>query len=94
MTERELIDRVHKATKQAATKAVTKAILEAGFGEIATALAKGDDFLYAGFGKFYPATRAARMGRNPRTGEPLQIPAKKIPRFRPGKVLKEMVAGG
>jgi len=94
MTERELIKRVHKATKQAATQAVTKAILAAGFGEIATALAKGDTVRYAGFGTFAPVTRKARTGRNPRTGEPLSIPARRVPVFRPGKVLKEMVAGG
>lgn len=91
MTEKELIDRVSKATGAVATKAHIKAIVGASFEEITKALARGDDFSYSGFGRFYPAQTRERKGRNPKTGEEIVIPAKKVARFRPGKVLRDSI---
>lgn len=59
------------------------------FGEIATALAKGDRVELRGFGAFSVKSRPARTGRNPRTGAAIKIKAAKVPKFRPGKALKD-----
>lgn len=67
----------------AAVNAFTAAVQEA--------LSKGDNVTLIGFGTFLVRERAARSGHNPRTGEALQIPAVKVPSFRPGKNLKDVV---
>ena len=67
----------------AAVNAFTAAVQEA--------LSNGDNVTLIGFGTFLVRERAARSGHNPRTGEALQIPAVKVPSFRPGKNLKEVV---
>jgi DNA-binding protein HU-beta len=67
-----------------ATKAV-EAVLET----LRETLAKGDDVRLVGFGTFSVSERAAREGRNPRTGETLKIPATKVAKFKPGKELKD-----
>lgn len=54
-------------------------------------LVKGDKVLFAGFGSFEVAERAAREGRNPQTGDTVIIPSCKVPKFKPGKVLKDYV---
>ena len=59
---------------------------------ITEALVKGDKVQLVGFGVFETKTRAARTGRNPRTLETIQIPASKIPQFKPGKALKDAVS--
>lgn len=74
-------------TKKDATKAV-----EAVFEAIESALKQGDKVQLIGFGNFEVRERAARKGRNPQTGEEIEIPASKIPAFKPGKSLKEAVA--
>ena len=61
------------------------------FDEISDALARGDRVELRGFGAFSTKERAARVGRNPRTGESIQIPASKQPKFKAGKGLKEAV---
>ena len=61
------------------------------FEEITDALANGDRVELRGFGAFSVKTRGARVGRNPRTGEPIQIKASKMPKFKPGTPLKEAV---
>jgi|UniRef100_A0A7C3SPR9 DNA-binding protein HU-beta len=75
-----------KITKKEATK-VVNAVLET----ITEALAKGDTVQFVGFGTFSVRKRAAREGRNPRTQQPIKIPATKVPVFRPGKELREAV---
>ncbi|MGB9767435.1 HU family DNA-binding protein [Dictyoglomus sp.] len=75
-----------KITKKEATK-VVNAVLET----IAEALSKGDTVQFVGFGTFSVRKRAAREGRNPRTQQPIKIPATKVPVFRPGKELREAV---
>ncbi|MCK4352844.1 HU family DNA-binding protein [candidate division WOR-3 bacterium] len=89
MKKADLIDKVASAadiTKKAAGTAVD-AVIEG----ISGALARKDTVTLVGFGTFYVARRAARKGRNPRTGKPLDIPAKNVPRFRPGSELKKKV---
>lgn len=66
----------------------TKAV-EAVFSSITDALKKGEEVKIVGFGTFTVSDRAASEGRNPKTGEPIQIPASKVPRFKAGKGLKE-----
>lgn len=66
---------------------VLKTVLES----ISKALSKGDDAVFIGFGTFSVKKRAARNGRNPSTGKPLKIPARKVPAFKAGKALKKLV---
>lgn len=68
----------------------TKAV-EGVFDAITGALKKGDEVRLVGFGTFSVAKRKASTGRNPRTGEPMQIKASSQPKFKPGKVLKDSV---
>ena len=75
------------------SKAMGGAAVDAVFDAIAKALARGEEVQVAGFGKFEVRQRAARMGRNPRTGEPVQIAASKAPAFKAAKGLKDTVNG-
>ena len=79
-----------------ATNGLTKkdagAAVDAVFGAIGDALAKGETVQLIGFGTFGVKERAAREGRNPRTGEVVKIKASKIPTFKAGKALKDKVA--
>ena len=88
MTKQDLINEVADVgmTKKQAGIAVN-VVLDA----IKDALAKGDKVSLVGFGSFSVKKRAAREGRNPRTGRPLKIPAKKVPVFKAGKALKDAV---
>ena len=65
--------------------------VDAVLGSISSALSGGDDGRLVGFGTFSVASRAATTGRNPRTGEAIQIKASKNPKFKAGKALKEAV---
>jgi len=76
-------------TKKDATKAV-----DAVFDAIESALKNGEKVQLIGFGNFEVRERAARKGRNPQTGEEIEIAASKIPAFKPGKSLKEAIGGG
>lgn len=90
MTKGELIEKVAKAglTKKDADTAVNAVI-----SSISDALVKGDAVQLIGFGTFSVKERAAREGRNPRTGEIVKIPASKVPTFKAGKALKDKVNG-
>jgi DNA-binding protein HU-beta len=59
---------------------------------VGEALKNGDDVTLVGFGKFSVSERAARVGRNPQTGQEIPIPAAKVPKFKPGQTLKDKVA--
>lgn len=83
-----LVARQASISKEAATEAV-----DATFDSITSALRTGDTVRIVGFGNFQVADRKASVGRNPRTGEPIQIPASRIPKFKAGKALKEAVNG-
>ena len=83
----ELIEHIAKhadISKAAATRA-----LESTIGAVKTTLKKGGSVSLVGFGTFAVGKRAARTGRNPRTGAAIKIKAAKVPKFRPGKALKD-----
>jgi DNA-binding protein HU-beta len=83
----ELIEHIAKhadISKAAATRA-----LESTIGAVKTTLKKGGSVSLVGFGTFAVGKRAARVGRNPRTGDAIKIKAAKVPKFRPGKALKD-----
>ena len=67
--------------------------VDAIFSAITDALRKGEDVRLVGFGTFSTRRRAAHQGRNPRTGEAIQIPASTLPKFKPGRPLKDAVNG-
>ena len=73
------------------TKADADKAVDATFAAITAALKGGDDVRLVGFGSFSVAARAAREGKNPRTGEKIAIPASKAPKFSVGKALKDAV---
>lgn len=73
------------------TKTNVNRVINAIIEVISDALFNGDKVTLVGFGTFRVRERKARMGRNPQTGEKIQIPAKKVPKFLPGKKLKEAV---
>lgn len=88
MTKSELVAAISQHFK---TKAEAERALEAVLESIQDSLKKGEDVRIVGFGTFSVSHRAARTGRNPRTGEEIKIPATKTPAFKAGKELKEAV---
>ena len=78
------------STKVAAAS-IFEQIFDADSGIIAAALANGEDVSIVGFGKFATRTRAARTARNPKTGESIQVAARRVARFSPGKQISETV---
>ena len=89
MNKKELGDAV--GTSFGGSKAMGAAAVDAVFEAISKALAKGEEVQVSGFGKFDVRSRPARTGRNPRTGESLQIAASKAPGFKAAKNLKDQV---
>jgi DNA-binding protein HU-beta len=89
MTKNELISAVADSAKLTKTSAASA--VDATFDIITGALKRGDEVKLIGFGSFTVVNRAAREGRNPRTGAPVQIKASKAPKFSAGKGLKEAV---
>ncbi len=89
MNKTELIE--HIAKQADISKAAAGRALEALVGGIRVALKKGNSVTLVGFGTFVVGKRAARTGRNPRTGAAIKIKAAKVPKFRPGKDLKDAV---
>ncbi|MEZ8983339.1 HU family DNA-binding protein [Vibrio cyclitrophicus] len=87
MNKSQLVD--HIATSADISKEQAGSALNALVEGISNTLAKGDDVAILGFGSFKVNSRAARTGRNPRTGEEIQISASKTPAFKAGKALKE-----
>jgi len=73
------------------SKAKAALAVDSIFNGIKKTLKKGGDARFIGFGTFTVSQRAATTGRNPRTGEPIKIPASKQPKFKPGKELKDAV---
>ena len=90
MNKSELIEAI--ATKADLSKAASGKALEAVIGSIVEAVAKGDTVSLVGFGSFKPAARAAREGKNPKTGEKLKIAATIVPKFSAGASFKAAVA--
>lgn len=90
MNKAELINAV--ATAADVSKKDAEAVVTATIDTIAEALNQGDKVQLVGFGSFEVKKRAARMGRNPKTKEAIEIPASKVPVFKAGKALKDAVA--
>ena len=91
MTKAELISAV--AEKAGLKKVETEKAVAAFIGTVTAALKKGDRLSLVGFGSFSTSKRAARKGQNPQTGKKINIPAATVPKFKPGKSLKEAVNG-
>ena len=89
MNKSELIDQVAKSAD--ISKAAAGRAIDAAIAAIRGTLKKGGMVTLVGFGTFYVGKRAARSGRNPRTGASIKIKAAKVPKFRPGKGLKDAI---
>jgi DNA-binding protein HU-beta len=89
MNKTELIE--HISSKTDLSKADVGRALEAFVGAVKTTLKKKGSVTLVGFGTFAVSDRAARTGRNPRTGEAIKIKKARVPKFRPGKALKDAV---
>ena len=89
MNKSELVE--HIARQADLSKASASRALSAVVSGIKTSLKKGQSVSLVGFGTFRVSKRAARVGRNPQTGAALKIKAAKVPKFRPGKALKDSV---
>jgi integration host factor subunit beta len=90
MTKSELIERLaaeQTHLSQADVELAVRAMLE----QLSRALAEGERIEIRGFGSFSLHYRPPRMGRNPKTGEPVALPGKHVPHFKPGKALRERV---
>ncbi|RPJ61675.1 MAG: HU family DNA-binding protein [Acidobacteria bacterium] len=90
MNKSELIDAIAKDAKISKNQA--NEVMNALEKNLQGALSQGDKVTLVGFGTFSVSQRAARTGRNPQTGKPIKIAAKKVVRFAPGKALKDSVA--
>jgi DNA-binding protein HU-beta len=91
MNKSELIEATAKAAD--ISKAAADRVLSAAIDAVVKAVAKGDTVTLVGFGSFKPVKRAARTGKNPKTGAPLKIPATTVPKFTAGASFKAAVAG-
>jgi DNA-binding protein HU-beta len=89
MNKQALVELVHG--KLGGTKVQAEEVVEMLIAEITKTLKKGDEVSIAGLGIFSVKTRAARMARNPKTGESVKVAATRVPRFRPAKALKDAV---
>ena len=89
MNKEELIGKVASGVGLSKTDAAKS--VDSVFSNITSSLKSGNEVRIVGFGTFLITNRAATTGRNPRTGESIQIPAKKVPKFRAGKALKSSV---
>jgi integration host factor subunit beta len=87
MTKAELVEEVARAAEL--NKRDAEVIVETVFDSIIGALHGGEKVELRGFGSFRTRERGPRRGRNPKTGEPVDVPAKRVPYFKPGKELKE-----
>ena len=90
MTKAELVEKVSEKV-EGLTKKQTEVIINTIFDGIKDALSAGDKIEIRGFGSFKIRERREREGRNPKTGSPVSVPAKKVPFFKAGKELKELV---
>ena len=89
MNKQALADKIHEVL--GCTKADAERAVETIVSSITDALKSGEEVSIAGLGIFAAKMRPARTGRNPRTGETIQVPAMRVPKFRPAKALKEAV---
>ena len=89
MTKADLVDEVARTVQ--ITKKQAESIVNIVFESIVQSLRAGEKIELRGFGSFRLRSRKARIGRNPKTGERVEVPSKKIPYFKPGKELKELI---
>ncbi len=89
MTKAELVDDVARAAEL--TKKDAERLVEIVFESVIDTLNQGEKIELRGFGSFRVRERGARRGRNPKSGDPVDIPAKRVPYFKPGKELKELI---
>lgn len=89
MTKAELIEEVSRVVEM--TRKDSEVIVEAIFDSIVRSLRTGDKIEIRGFGSFRTRKRQPRIGRNPKTGAKVEVPAKRIPYFKPSKELKDLV---
>src|SRR5688572_18684333 len=89
MTKAELVDEVARVVQL--TKKQSETIVNIVFDSIVDSLRAGQKIELRGFGSFRLRSRKSRTGRNPKTGEKVEVPSKKIPYFKPGKELKELI---
>jgi integration host factor subunit beta len=92
MTKAELVEEVARASEL--NKRDAEVIVETVFDSIISALHRGEKVELRGFGSFRTRERGPRRGRNPKTGAPVDVPAKRVPYFKPGKELKEFFTDG
>ncbi|SDD31934.1 HU family DNA-binding protein [Glycomyces harbinensis] len=90
MNKAEFVDRIAARTGD---RAAAKEVVDVAIDEIQRAVVKGEKVSFAGFGVFEKRARAARMARNPRTGEAVKVKKTVVPAFRPGTGFKELVTG-
>ena len=89
MNKSDVIEHIAQAAE--ISKSAAERAVDALIGAVKTSLKKGDDLTLVGFGSFYVGRRAARTGRNPRTGAEIKIKAAAVPKFRAGKALKDAI---
>ena len=89
MNKAQLVEQI--AEKSDLSRREAEQAVEAALQTIEEELARGSEITLTGFGKFHVADRGARQGRNPQTGEPIQIKASRVPRFSAGAKLKQVV---
>lgn len=89
MTKAELVDEVSRVSDL--TKKHSEVIVETVFRSIIEALHRGEKIELRGFGSFRLRRREPRKGRNPKTGEKVDVPSKRVPYFKPGKELKQLI---
>jgi integration host factor subunit beta len=89
MTKADLVEKVTAAGEL--TRRDGEVIVETIFGAVIGALKSGDKIEIRGFGSFRTRQRNSRIGRNPKTGERVEVPAKKVPYFKPSKELRDLV---
>lgn len=89
MTKRDLVQRL--AERLEISQKEAKVIVDTVFEELEEALARGERIEVRGFGSFVVRTQQGHRSRNPRTGEPIDVPPKRFPRFKTGKEMKERI---
>ena len=89
MNKQDVVAKIAKDTGM--TKTAASAAIESLIDGVTRSLKKGDSVSFVGFGTFKISQRKARTARNPRTGEPIKIPKRRVPRFSAGKALKQAV---
>src|SRR5215210_5513052 len=91
MTKADLVEEVAKVTEL--TRKDSEVIVDTLFESVIKALKTGDKLEVRGFGSFRVRQRNSRVGRNPKTGEKVEVPAKRVPYFKPSKELKDLING-